>query len=931
MKACLCLVLTLGLLGLGATASAQVCQNPTPLACSDTLSGDSSAAGTMNRINTSSCFSYALAGKESYYLLTLPQASPVHLVLTPTTAWDPALLVFPQRTWDCATTACVAAADDGVDGDPEIIDAVLPAGNYYVVVDGYGSTGQGPHTIQLLCQECGLETCGDTIDQDCDGSDTTCPALAADVSISCPQSPLVIDTATQGHANIDDYAGLGAANGFDWSANEYLLRFAPSVPTGYTVATDRLDLFLLLAFAPGVPNPDGLVTFAGETFVPYGYPQSITFLVQGNEEMFISIDGESGATATVNATVTCYENETCPAPAGALTCSSSGVAGDTTGLPNSMNVYSIVLAAYPGPDAVYSFTSPTAQRVTINTSMGGTFTRPRLFVIEEVGGACKPAHTITRWTPVSPLPNPIPVTFDAEAGKTYYFVVDGRGASDFGTFTIGVACTAACAAGEVTCPTGCAALPSDPFNCGGCGNDCAALLPNVATATCAANACGIATCDPGFGNCDTNVANGCETNTQTSFDNCGSCGHPCQSGQVCQNGVCVSGCSGGLTDCGGSCVDTNTDLAHCGGCNQPCDRAHAAETCVAGVCTLGTCEAGWGNCDQTATNGCEQALNTLQHCGLCNQACTPSHGTGNCDSGTCVVVSCEAGFEDCNHQAADGCEAQLASDPANCGQCGNACSFDHATAKCANSVCAIDFCDQFFGDCDSDPANGCETSLASKDHCGRCDVQCTRIENCIKQGLNYKCSSTCADVDQDTFADADCGGDDCDDTDASIKPDAVETCNGKDDNCNGAIDEGFDQDGDAYTSCGTPADCNDADPTVYPGAPEVCGDGVDQDCAGGDLACTCPDADKDGEADKACGGADCDDANPRINSKAMEICDGIDNNCDGVIDIATVNGKTIDVCDKEVEGCGGCASTNGSGPFAGLLLLALGLLLRRRG
>jgi uncharacterized protein (TIGR03382 family) len=929
MKAFLCLALSLSVLGLGAVASAQVCPNPTPLACSDLLNGDSSQG--INRINTSSCFGYSLAGMESYYLLSLPQASPVHIVLTPTTAWDPALLVFPQSAWDCATTACAAAADNGLDGDPEVVDAVLPAGNYYVVVDGYGSTGQGPHTIELLCQECSMETCGDSIDQDCDGSDIACPALAADASITCPQSPLAIDTATQGHANIDDYAGLGAANGFDWSANEYLLRFAPTVPTAYTVATDHLDLFLLLAFAPGVPNPDALLTFAGETFVPYGYPQSITFLVQANEEMFISIDGEGGATAAVNATVTCYENETCPAPAGALTCQSSGVAGDTTGLPNTMNVYSIVLAEYPGPDAVYSFTSPTAQRVTINTSMGSSFLRPRLFVIEEVDGACKPANTIARWTPTSPLPNPIPVTFDAEAGKTYYFVVDGRGASDFGTFTISVSCVAACAANEVNCPTGCAELSSDPFNCGGCGNDCAALLPNVATATCSANACAIATCDAGFGDCDADTANGCETDTQTSFDHCGSCNQPCQAGQVCQNGMCVSGCTPPLVDCGGSCVDTQTDLAHCGGCDQPCAREHAAESCVNGVCTLGTCDAGFGNCDQNATNGCEQTLNTLQHCGLCNQACTPTHGTGNCDSGTCVVVSCEAGYEDCNHQAADGCEALLASDPANCGACGTACSFDHATAKCENSACAIDYCDQFFGDCDNDPANGCETPLSSKNNCGQCGVQCTRIENCIKQGLNYRCSSTCSDTDQDTYAAATCGGDDCDDSDASINPAATETCNGKDDNCNGAIDEGFDQDADGYTTCATPADCNDTDPGVYPGAPEICGDGVDQDCSGSDLTCSCPDADFDGEDDKACGGTDCNDGNARINAHALEICDGIDNNCDGVIDIATVDNKTIDVCDKEVEqGCG-CASTGSGSPWTVLLLLGLGWMLRRRG
>lgn len=152
-------------------------------------------------------------------------------------------------------------------------------------------------------------------------------------------------------------------------------------------------------------------------------------------------------------------------------------------------------------------------------------------------------------------------------------------------------------------------------------------------------------------------------------------------------------------------------------------------------------------------------------------------------------------------------------------------------------------------------------------------------------------------------------GDDCEDDDPEVHGAQLEICDGKDNDCDGMVDEspaavtwypdddadGFGTDGDrTVVSCEPvrdfslrPSDCNDMDRETSPAARELC-NARDDNCNGradfmirpGDFE----DDDGDGFADMACGGNDCDDANPAIFPGAPEICDGLDNNCDGVAD-----------------------------------------------
>ena len=126
-----------------------------------------------------------------------------------------------------------------------------------------------------------------------------------------------------------------------------------------------------------------------------------------------------------------------------------------------------------------------------------------------------------------------------------------------------------------------------------------------------------------------------------------------------------------------------------------------------------------------------------------------------------------------------------------------------------------------------------------------------------------------------------------------------ELCDGVDNDCNGEVDEGCDDDNDGYcdvtmTVIGVPSvcpnglgDCNDEQPGINPGVTEICDD-IDNDCAFGvDQGC---DDDGDGYCDEdmivlgspsicALGGGDCVDTSESIHPNATELCDGIDNDC----------------------------------------------------
>jgi hypothetical protein len=259
----------------------------------------------------------------------------------------------------------------------------------------------------------------------------------------------------------------------------------------------------------------------------------------------------------------------------------------------------------------------------------------------------------------------------------------------------GGACTFMCNVGAANCDSnpanGCEINLQDPTTCGtNCGTikNCNTILQHTAGVTCSSGTCGYGSCAVGFGDCDSNPANGCETDLNQTT----ACGLTClarancsvnvknATGVACSSGSCAYGaCSTGFGDCDSDptngCETAINTITSCGatcGTRVDCTSGILLNATATGCSGTGQCQfscsAGFGNCDGTANNGCEANLNAVTTCGTscatavnCNSAVKNANGV-TCSSGTCGYGSCLSGFTDCDLNAANGCEAQLHDD-----------------------------------------------------------------------------------------------------------------------------------------------------------------------------------------------------------------------------------------------------------------------------
>jgi hypothetical protein len=325
------------------------------------------------------------------------------------------------------------------------------------------------------------------------------------------------------------------------------------------------------------------------------------------------------------------------------------------------------------------------------------------------------------------------------------------------------------------------------------------------------------------------------------------------------------------------------------------------------------------------------------------------------DGGCTTIELCNGIDDDCDGKLDEDADPALLNidvktNVNHCGGCGHTCAIDHAFNQCAGGVCQIDRnkgdqgCDVGFRDLDGQDANGCEYRCVKRnDQDTKCDLVDNDCDGKIDEDVDlntdaHNCGS-CGDPcsfahasEGGTCVDKTCVLDDqkCDDGYASVDdkaengceyhcpvwPTVVETCNGLDDDCDGVKDEDVTNATDVRIgiACGSPTgacdpgiqNCVDGLPTcvgdIRP-QPEVC-DGIDNNCDGN------ADTD-DPDIGQPCGvaypGSQCSRGTLQIpvggcqtlqalvcaggQGPTAELCNGLDDDCDGQADEAEGGAK----------------------------------------
>jgi hypothetical protein len=340
------------------------------------------------------------------------------------------------------------------------------------------------------------------------------------------------------------------------------------------------------------------------------------------------------------------------------------------------------------------------------------------------------------------------------------------------------------------------------------------------------------------------------------------------------NGLTDEGDPGGGAKCG-------TDVGECVAGVLRCNTATATIECVGAIGGIAPpfgspeiCDGRDNDCDGQFDEG-------IGALGSCGGGPGPDPNAGMCQQGTLMCVgggtvcvgsvgptfeACDTLDNDCDGQVDE--ETNKLTDPRNCGSCGFVCNLPNAIEGCAGGQCTIAACVAQFHDNNGITADGCEfgpCTIQGNEVCNGIDDDCNPATDeanlppppnlCLAQGECAGATASCQGANGFRCSYAGTVS-----TDANGNVVQETACDGLDNDCDGLIDEGQPNLGQECTDNGVGVcrgtgtfQCNPADPN----GPAIC-------------VITNP------------GG-----------SPSPEACDGLDNDCDGVVDNGAGTGNLI--------------------------------------